>query len=308
MQLKVCENKNGSIAVVKMKEIIPIEYQASKWVREEVAGLKTFDAPQTTNGIKIVDNVKTMCGVWVRDAIGYFGNNANSVCDNAQLVALFTTPWTRGNGISITIKNFMKVCALFTARECIFNTWVNHTDEYSAPNVNHPDYQQWNNDAIIYTLFNSKSNQTSLRNIQYKGKTYQIKNEFFFMSNKEMRDLADIYDFRDMVSDIRGDDEDRYVYKLLQTIKLSYEANEVLKSARQLVIDTMEQRKSLHHGHEEEYNLQSWDAGYRQLKLVWKDKALPNGCVDGFMKFREMYKMLEDRLRDDVYEFGFLNR
>lgn len=307
MRLKICKVINKKIEVVGNKEFSPIKHQASKWVREEVNNLKTFDAPQTTDGIKIVDNVKSMRGTLIPDNIGYFHNNANSPYYNAQFVGLYSTAFNGGNGLSITNKNFMKACALFTARKTIKSDWINQKDEYSAPNTNHTDYRQWNNDAIIYSLFNNSSNQTSLRNVQYKGKLYQIKNKFFFMSNKEMLDLANRHDLRDMISDICGDDDDRYVYKLLQNIKLSYDAREVLKSAKQLVINTMEQRKSLHHSHPE-YNLQSWDAGYRQLKLVWKDKALPNGQVDGFERFREMYKMLEDRLRDGVYEFGFLER
>lgn len=307
MKLKVCKVINKKIEVIGNKYFSPVKYQASKWIREEVKNLKTFDNPQTTDGIKIVDNVKSMRGSLTQNNIGYFHNNANSPYYNAQFVGLYSTAFNGGNGVSIIDNNFMKVCALFTARKTIQNTWINHYDEYSAPNTNHPDYQRWNNDAIVYSLFNSKSNQSSLRNVQYKGKIYQIKNEFFFMSNKEMLNLANEYDFRDMITDIRGDGEDRYVYKLLQNIKLSYDAREVLKSAKQLVINTMEQRKSLHRSHPE-YNLQSWDAGYRQLKLVWKDKALPNGQVDGFEKFRDMYKMLEDRLRDGVYEFEFLER
>jgi hypothetical protein len=308
MLLKVCQKtKNGFIEVVGNKEFIPVKYQASKWMREEIKGLKTSDAPQTTNGMIIVDETTSLCGSLVQNAIGYFHNNANSPYYNAQFVGLYSTAFNCGHGLSITTENFMKACALFTARKTIQNTWINHYDEYSAPNVNHIDYQQWNNDAIVYSLFNNSSNQSSLRNVIYKEKQYQIKNEFFFMSNKEMYDLANEYDFRDMVADAKGDVEDRYVYKLLKDIKLSYDAREILKLAQQLVIDTMEYRKSFHRGHPE-YNLQTWDAGYRQLKLMWKDDVIPSEHVKKFSNFRDLYKLFEDRLREGVYEFKFLNK
>ena len=306
MQLKVCIKKNNIISVIGIKEFNPITYQASKWVREEINNLKTFDVPQTTNGINIVTESKSMIGSLTQNAIGFFHNNANSPYYNAQFVGIYSTAFNCGHGLSITPNNFMKICALFTARKTIKSNWINQKDEYSSPNMNLPDYKQWNNDAIVYSLFNNSSNQSSLRNINYKGKIYQIKNEFFFVSIDEMKNVADKHDFRDMLVDIRENGEDRFVYKLLQNIKLSYDARDVLKTAQDLICNTMIERISLHRGHPE-YNLQAWDAGYLQLKQVWKDKALPNGRVDGFEEFREKYKMLEDRLRDGVYEFGFLN-
>lgn len=307
MLLKICEKKNGFIEVIGNKEFAPVKYQASKWIREEIKSLKPSDAPQTPNGLIIVNDRKTHRGFLINNSFGYFHSGGNTPNHNAQSVALFTTAFTIGNGFSIIPNNFMKVCALFTSRKTIKSNWKNQKDEYSAPNTNHPDYQQWNNDAIVYSLFNNSSNQSSLRNVIYKEKQYQIKNEFFFMSNKEMYDLANEYDFRDMVTDIRGDCEDRYVYKLLKDMKLSYDAREILKLAQQLVIDTIEYRKSFHRGHPE-YNLQTWDAGYRQLKLMWKDDVIPSEYVKKFSNFRNLYKLFEDRLREGVYEFGFLNR
>ena len=48
-------------------------------------------------------------------------------------------------------------------------------------------------------------------------------------------------------------------------------------------------------------HLNSWDAGYAQLKLVWKEYF-----PDEFKEFRQLYKNLEDRMRPLVYELGFL--
>jgi hypothetical protein len=47
--------------------------------------------------------------------------------------------------------------------------------------------------------------------------------------------------------------------------------------------------------------LKSWDAGYAQLKLLWKQYY-----AEDFKEFRELYKNLEDRMRPLVYELGFL--
>ena len=135
MQLKVYE-KNGEIIYYSgLKEIKPIVSQASKWVRLDIKSMKTIDAPQTTTGIKIVDNGKTMCGSLTHNAMGFFNNGGNSPCHNSDMVALFSTAYMNGHGLSIIPENFMKVCALFTARKTINSTWVNQKDEYSSPNI-----------------------------------------------------------------------------------------------------------------------------------------------------------------------------
>ena len=54
---------------------------------------------------------------------------------------------------------------------------------------------------------------------------------------------------------------------------------------------------------DENNHLASWDAGYAQLKLIWKE-YMP----DRFKAFREQYKQFGNRLRPQVYELGFLRK
>jgi hypothetical protein len=51
----------------------------------------------------------------------------------------------------------------------------------------------------------------------------------------------------------------------------------------------------------DENHLNSWDAGYAQLKLVWKEYF-----PEQFKEFRQLFKNMEDRMRPLVYELGFL--
>lgn len=300
MQLKVCEKEDGVIKIIGIKEFKPVTHQASKWVRIEINGIKTLDSPQTSNGIKVVDNIKTLSGLITPNAIGFFGNDSNAPYKNAQSVALFTTGWTHGHGLSIVTENLMKVCALFTARKTIKSTWINQKDEYSAPNTEHPDYRQWNDDATVYALFHPNSGQSSLRNVRYKGKTYQIKNEFFFMAKDEMKDLADKTGYADLYHDAKFEQSDRCVYTLLSTITLSEDAKNLLELAKELTRETMPKREAYSREHPE-LNLNSWDAGYVQLKGLWKEAA-----PEKFKQFREDYLKFEKRMRAGVYKFGFL--
>jgi TRAP-type mannitol/chloroaromatic compound transport system substrate-binding protein len=93
------------------------------------------------------------------------------------------------------------------------------------------------------------------------------------------------------------------VYKLLfgeKRIydKLSPDAKAVLDKATELVELSMEMRQVMAN---DENHLNSWDAGYAQLKLVWKEYF-----PEQFKEFRQLYKNMEDRMRPLVYELGFL--
>jgi hypothetical protein len=131
---------------------------------------------------------------------------------------------------------------------------------------------------------------------------YDIKNNFFWMSKDEIMDIANQNDYTELYNDARTD-SDRYVYNLLfgeQRIydQLSDEAKDVLDSATNLVRLSFEMRKNFEN---ETNHLNSWDAGYAQLKLLWKEHY-----PEQFKEFRAKYKVLEDKMRPMVYELGFL--
>jgi TRAP-type mannitol/chloroaromatic compound transport system substrate-binding protein len=131
---------------------------------------------------------------------------------------------------------------------------------------------------------------------------WDIKNEFFWMSKDQVKDLADENGYDNLYNDARTSN-DRHVYKLLfgeERIydKLSPDAKLVLDKATELVEKSMEIRQVMAN---DENHLDSWDAGYAQLKLIWKEYF-----QEDFKEFRQLYKNLEDRMRPLVYELGFL--
>jgi len=280
------------------------EKEASKWIREEIKGLKTFDLPNLTSAIISKDS-GTVRGRTIANSLGYLLSQANNIYENLSGVSMLTSPSSKGHGLSITKQNYLKTSTLFTARKSIKPDWINQKDEYMAPNESHPLWQQFQHDSIVYSLFNTSSNQSSLRQIDYKGKKWDIKNEFFWISKQEMMDLAEKNFFDDVYRDARSSEE-RYVYKLLYKEgiyeKLSPDAKEVLDLATELVKLTFNFRTSLHSEHPE-YHLNTWDAGWYQIKLLLK-QFYP----DKLKHFTKKYKELEDRMRPLVYELGFLRK
>ena len=275
----------------------------NEWVRKEIKKIKTYDAPQMKSAINIKNSGR---GRSIPNHIGYFANNGNSLYDT--FVFLLSECSSRSHGLSILPQNFYKIVTLFTTRKVMLpiSSWLNGIDEYIAPNEKHDKWNGFYWDSIIYSLFNNSSQQSSLRNITYQQRKWDIKNEFFWLSKEEMLELGNTNDYDELYKDAKNG-EDRYVYNLLfgtERIydKLSNDAKQVLDMGTSLLKKSIKERKMLSEFHPE-YHLNSFDCGYAQLKLVWKEYY-----KEEFTEFRNLYKSFESRLRPLVYELGFLRK
>lgn len=275
---------------------------ASEWVRQEIKGIKTEKTISLKNSL-VVYNGTDNRGSFIKNSLGYLVIGSNNIDKNSQQVSLWSNPFYNGHGLSIIPENFEKCTSLFTARKIINKNWINSKDEYLEPNTKHSEYEQFKNDSIVVSLFQNCAYQSSLRQVSYKDKLWDIKNEFFWMSKGDILNLANDNNYDEVYKDAKTSDE-RFVYKKLFQDgiyeKLSPDAKEVLDIATELTKKSFEMRKLISENNPE-YHLDSWDAGYAQLKLVWKEYF-----KDEFNLFREKYKSLEDRLRPLVYEIGFL--
>ena len=272
--------------------------KASEWVRKPIKGVKTdTELPCMSNAIKIKESERApFTNI---DAIGYFHNNANSIQYNAQYVGMYATPFASAHGVVVMRENFDRCTALFAARKLIVGNWINDKDEYLAPNTEHGKWNEFVNDSIVYSLFHSSSNQSSLRNVEYKNKKWDIKNEFFWMPKQTIEDLANTNGFTQTYNDARTSKE-RYVYEKLQSIALSPEAQKVLDKANEIVRNTFKYRELFDSEHPE-YQIMNWDCGWYQIKALAKeyDKA-------EYEEFVKLYKALESKMRPMVYTLGFL--
>lgn len=300
---KLIDNTDGEIHVIGEKTIYNIdnEKSAKEWIKEPIKSVKVVEKPTMSNGLTVKEgkNCKTKIAP---NALGCYSNMGNNVDQNAQKVALFSSSdSSNANGISILPENFKNIITLFSARKLVEKTWINSKDEYMKPNVEHEKWQEFENDSIIYSLFNTSSNQSSLRNVEYKGKKWDIKNEFFWMSKDVMMALAEEFSNDYCYNDARVSDE-RYVYKLLQGIELSKEARDVLLKATQIVAKSFPYRKLFNEEHPE-YQVMNWDCGWYQVKAIAKE-YLKNDLEE----FKTLYKKLADKMLPMVYELGFLRK
>lgn len=291
---------NGNIVNVGSKIIYNIDGLESgrDWAINPVKKLPTKDVVNVTSGIQVKNDDKTR-GMLFDNALGYFYCNSNNVNKNGQNVGMFSSAFGAANGFGVNEDNFTRCTALFSARRLVDGNWVNWADEYLAPNEGHEKYQEFVNDSIVYSLFESKSNQSSLRQVEYKDKLWDIKNEFFFMSKADIMQLANDYGFDFTFNDANVSNE-RYVYTKLQGIELSEEAKAVLDKAIELTKASFKYREMFDEEHPE-YQIMNWDCGWYQIKGMLKE-YMP----EALKEFNELYKKLADKMRPMVYELGFL--
>ena len=296
------DNENGEIVEVGNKAIYNTDVlqTASEWVKTP-SKIKGEDCPQMTNAINVKTEGKTMCGRMIKNAFGYFFNDSNNVDQNTQGVSLFTSAYTKGHGVSILPDNFTRCTALFAARKLIEKNWINSKDEYLAPNENHPQWKDFVNDSVIYSLFNTASNQSSLRNIEYKGRKWDIKNEFCWYDINKVKELANENNL-DFTYNDANTTEQRFVYKYIREHdgEFSKEALDVLDKANDMLWKSFKYRKLFNEEHPE-YQIMNADLGYYQLKALYKDYM-----ADDLEEFKKLYKVLSDKMCPMVYELGFL--
>jgi hypothetical protein len=268
----------------------------SEWMESDLPK-NNIEYPVFESALGISDKLKK----GNRDAVGYINNDSNN--NQQQNVIHLMSGVCKANGNKpITKDNFDRMITGFAARKLIKRFWLTDKDEFIKPNISDDNFNKFKYDSYVYSIFHIHSYQTSVRGVNYNNSNWDVKNNFFWMSKNETTELANQNNYNELYNDARTD-SDRYVHTLLfgeegVYNQLSTEAKDVLDSATNLVRLSLERRREFAN---DTNHLNSWDAGYAQLKLLWKEYY-----PEQFKELRAKYKVLEDKMRPMVYELGFL--
>ena len=329
------KDKNLDIIVdVGVKDMYCSEgREASEWVRQPVKGLKTYDAPQMKSGLNVGQDGR---GASVKEALCYMTSVANCIYKSATDVFMTSSCSSMANGLSVMEGDgWRRAIALYSARKLVVGTWINDKDEYLAPNTQAEGYEQWVDDCHIYALLHTSNNMTAMRDVEYKGKKWNIHNHFFWRTHEQaLKDFSEypaiqndamnypiVYD-PSWIEDISGRSYpacygtgDPYFSYELPTLSLSPLAREVLNDLNALYLESIPHRAFLieqaerHKG--DSFHLRSWDAGVYQLKKLWKaDGRHYAGGVNTleakWEALSKKHKALASQLEHGVYTYGFL--
>jgi len=327
LPIRLCDVRDFAVVTAEVKQIYNSDGgQASKWVREPVKGLKGDDAPQMKSGLNNLPH-----GVGRTGSLGFWANHSNSVQYSCLAVFLLSSAYSlglRNGGGRIYPSNWRRVLALFGARKLIEETWANETDEYLVPDETLPGYEQWVDDCHIYALHHPSNNCTAMRDVQYKGKGWRIKNNFFWVSRKDALEALDRVETPTIYADckqeptksprvdpITGEETqpheltgDSYLAHILPTLSLSPEAQRVLDLLNALWLKSLPMREGYYKirpiaSKKPDLHLHAWDAGVYQLKHLWRELY-----PDDWKELQVAYKALEEKLQAGVYRYGFLRK
>lgn len=276
---------------------------ANKWVRKEVKLQKTIvEAPKLYNALKVGDTLSIPVCTY-NGQLGYFQNGRNLVQGNDKRVNIYSASFRSGEGLPIFPSNFEKCSVLWAARKLVTANWVNDKDEYFAPDQTHPAYEQFVKDSVVLSLF---SKQSSLRDVDYHEKKWDIKNEWFWMSREDIAKLADECTNYDVIDDLNRTSEqgERYVYEWLKENRqyLSDDVRELLQMLDEAVKKTFSARQLFCEEHPE-YQINNWDCGWYQIKGMLKEYFKTD--LDAI---KAQYKNVTSRMEPLVYELGFLKK
>ena len=274
------------------------EQMLSFWYTQKSDDL--IEVPQLKTSVQPIDKGR-LDGKGYKDALGYFYANGNNGMSACQRTALFSAPYFYGS-CAVFKSNFDHCIVAFAARLVSKQTCFNRFDEFLKPDESHFKFNEFVNDSLIFCLFNSNSYQSSLRDVQFKDKVYNIPNNFFWLPKSEIEDLADQCNLDDVYADAHTA-SDRFVYKKLQGLELSKEAQAVLDKASELLKKSFKYRKLFSSEHPEYQLDKCWDAGWYQVKGLLKEYM-----KEELKEFNRLVKALGDKMRPMVYELGFLKK
>lgn len=267
---------------------------ASTWVRGTLP--KTYKTFATTDGISIMDSSDSRCrGTTCNGSLGYMACNSNIVEKNAQMVALFSLPFSCAHGFNLLPENIDRAMALYAARRLVVDNVWNDKDSYMVPDTANEKYAEFNSDAYIIAIVDHQSYQTSIKGT-HNGVDYEFLNQFYPFSK------AETYELLGIEKKTNFKDDSRWCLENGKFADLSPEASRVLDAFRECIRKSASARPAYCKEHPE-LQATRWDAGYRQLKGLFAEAA-----PDAFTELKAATKALKEKMLPLVYELGFLRK
>ena len=210
---------------------------------------------------------------------------------NQNYTALLSAPYVSAGAMSVTPENFEQCLIVHMVRRLPKADWLNDRDQFMQPNKPLPP--EFVADAVIWSLF-APSNQTaSLRDVEYEGEIYQIRNNFFPFELSELQTWK--CSSPELRMQIFRATDGRFAATWIKNHRtdLSPEALDVLSAGRTLYKNFFAEISCLN---VRQWKISDWDAGFYQIRMALGDTEI----------LREPMKNLSAKLLPQIYSLGFL--
>jgi hypothetical protein len=332
-KLRVCEIEQFAVQTVDEKIVYHVDdREASEWVEGKQNTTGGVDGPKFSSGLSVRE---AWDGKSVPGSLGVLCSMGNNVMEaGTSTFYLSGRPTHKGRRhFDLLPSNWHRAVALYAARKLVTGNWLNDKDEYAAPDETKDGYKQWVDDCHVFALLDTANNCTAMRDVEYKGKKWQIDNHWFWLTRDEATEALDDRKTQRIYADVvrtkpsnqtasggESKHPDPYFARLLASgeVKLSPDAAELLADLIALWKDSLPYREHYYDSREvrdgdgrgkgeakaqPDLHLLAWDAGHYQLKHLWRDLF-----ADRYKAIKAKHKALAERLREGVYEYGFLRK
>jgi len=288
-------NDNTTTVGVKHLELIDKEDVLNKWFKRPVNS-KNFILPPLSNGITVKANNTDTRHRARPDFLASICSKGNDF-QNANYVVILSSPSVSAGAFTVNKENFEKSLTLHAVRKIPKQTWLNDRNQFLTPRIE--PSKEFYNDCVIWSLFASSNETTSLRDVEYLNEVFQIKNNFFPYVLSEVRTWGvKDPDFRQQMSN----DVDRFVADWIQKKEFSDEAQKVLNQGKEVyrifyshlnVIATNDMK------------INSWDAGWYQIR---RSLASHNIGLDELECLKSARDELAIKILPSIEKYGFLDK
>ncbi len=221
--------------------------------------------------------------------------NGNDV-QHHNNVALLSGPYVSAGALSIVPENFEQAMIVHAVRKNVKKTWLNDRDQFLAPESK-PGIA-FIRRCTVWNLFTDSNNTASLRNVPYKGETFQIVNHFFPFKASVVKkwEVSD----SDITRSFKLDEADRFMATWLAEQKLDSKCEELLKVAREVYKSFF---KNFKHLPTSKYKVAHWDAGWWQIKRCLVEAGLE---AERLKEMEGIKKLLGAEINQGALDLGII--
>jgi hypothetical protein len=215
---------------------------------------------------------------------------------NHNYVALLSGPYVSAGALSVVPENFDKAMVIHAVRKNVKKNWLNDRDQFLQPEAK-PSVR-FVRQCTVWNLFADSNNTASLRNVAYKGKTFQIINHFFpfKVSTVKKWKISD----SDISRSLTLDTDDRFVAKWLAEQKLDSASEKLLEIGQEIYKSFFENFKDLPTA---KYKVEHWDAGWWQIRRCLVEEGLESERLD---EIEEIKKQVGAEINETTLDLGII--
>jgi hypothetical protein len=193
---------------------------------------------------------------------------------------LLSGPYVSAGALSVIPENFDKAMIVHAVRKNTKKNWLNDRDQFLQPQK--PPTVGFVRRCAVWSLFADSNQTASLRNVVYKGATYQIINHFFpfRVSLVKKWEISD----SEIARSLELDRDDRFMANWLAVQELDAHCQELLALGREVYRSFFRCFKGLPTA---KYKVEHWDAGWWQIKKCLVEAGLESGRLQQMEELKE---------------------